>query len=279
MLLDTMCNTFGGVCFIALLVAILSAMLPKPVPEGEDGEPDTARIVENERLAQLQRRRDELRAAEAIQRELLSASFEDGGNITATEAELAAELAEREDAIRDLKAKLLGMEEEIVRLATSTDYNKAEAERLRKLAERLREDIEQLQNAHCRTVRMPLEHELAGIRPVSWWLKGGRLFDIEDSTQCHCRPEGIGLFRKWHYTVIPGAGNRVTKAWVRGPALEAIARRLGGMQYARIFVDSASFGELCLLRDEFVRRGLRYNWHLIESDTLDLVVGTDERVQ
>ena len=28
MLLDTMCNTFGGVCFIALMVAILSAVVP-----------------------------------------------------------------------------------------------------------------------------------------------------------------------------------------------------------------------------------------------------------
>ncbi len=29
MLLDTMCNTFGGICFIALLVALISASTPK----------------------------------------------------------------------------------------------------------------------------------------------------------------------------------------------------------------------------------------------------------
>ena len=28
MLLDTMCNTFGGVCFIALLVSVISISLP-----------------------------------------------------------------------------------------------------------------------------------------------------------------------------------------------------------------------------------------------------------
>ena len=161
----------------------------------------------------------------------------------------------------------------------ATAYNKAEAERLRKLAERLREDIEQLQNTRRRTVRTPLERELSGVLPVTWWLKDGRLFDLEDSTRCHCSMEGIGVFRQWHYTVIPGAGVRVTPAWVRSAAFGEILRRLGGMQYARIYADAASFGALCLLRNEFIRRGLRYNWHLTEGDTLDFVVGTDERVQ
>ena len=33
MLLDTMCNTFGGVCFIALMVVLISSAMPKSKDE------------------------------------------------------------------------------------------------------------------------------------------------------------------------------------------------------------------------------------------------------
>lgn len=272
MLLDTMCNTFGGVCFIALLVAILSAMLPKETTPQEDAETDVARLVEDERLAQLQRRRDELKNAVRLQAELLETATNATDVITVTEAEFVSNLAKKDDAVRDLRAKLRAMEEEIARLATAADYNKTEAERLKKLAEELRKQIEKAETARRRTVRTPLERDQPGVRPVNLWIRNGCLFDMEDESQCRCRTEGYGESLQWHYTIIPGAGTRVTEGYLRGGDFASLSRRLGGMNYARIYVDSSSFSELCLLRDELVRRGFRYNWYLHDRDMIDFVV-------
>ena len=51
MLLDTMCNTFGGVCFIALLVTLLSAIWPKDIETDRDKAAAVAKsIVEKDNL-------------------------------------------------------------------------------------------------------------------------------------------------------------------------------------------------------------------------------------
>ena len=281
MLLDTMCNTFGGVCFIALLVAILSAMLPKDATPQEDAEPDVQKLVEDERLAQLQRRRDELKAAAQLQIDLLEAATNATDAITVSEAELVADLAKKDDVVRDLRTKLRAMEEEIARLSTATEYNKAEAERLKKLAEALRHQTEEAEKARRRMVRTPLERELSGVRPFDLWIWRGRIYNIRNPSECRCDEQGYGASKEWHYTVIPGAGTLLDATYLRSSDFDAIVRQLGGMTYARIYVDSeqGSFVSLCLLRDELIRRGLRYNWHVNDRATLDFVVGSDEKVQ
>ena len=278
MLLDTMCNTFGGVCFIALLVAILSAMLPKETIPSDDAEPDMERLVEDERLAQLQRRRDELSAAAKLQKDLLADS-NTNAIVTASETELVSKLSEKDGAILDLQKKLKGMEEEIAKLATSTDYNKSEAERLRKLAEELRKELEKAKAMRRRTVRTPLERELSGVNPFDLWIRNGRIYVVHDSSQCHCDERGYGDGREWRYTTISGAGTRLDAAYLRSTDFTGVVRRLGGMTYARIFSDHNSFAALCLLRDELVRRGIRYNWYVNNDETLSFIVGRDEKVQ
>lgn len=278
MLLDTMCNTFGGVCFIALLVAILSAMVPKTTVSATELEQDTGRMVENERLAQLRMRRDELRQAATLLEDLLSASSTNE-TITVTEAEIAAEIAAKADAITELRKKLKGMEEEIARLATSEEYNKAEAARLRKLADELRDELEKAELERRRIVRTPMEREVAGLEPFDLWIRDNHVYVVNDSSQCRCEERGFGNSREWRYTVIHGRGSLVDPAFFGGAAFSSIVRRLGGMRYARIHCDSNSFSALCLLRDDLVRRELRYNWYVCDKDELTFVFGTDSKVQ
>ena len=47
MLLDTMCNTFGGVCFIALMVAIISASLPANQDDEKDAHAVSEQMIIN----------------------------------------------------------------------------------------------------------------------------------------------------------------------------------------------------------------------------------------
>lgn len=278
MLLDTMCNTFGGVCFIALLVAILSVMLPKETSPENESDPDVERLVENERLARLQRRRDELERAFALQRDLLQA-VETNGTVTVTEAELVSEFAAKDDAIRELRSKLEAMEEEIARLATSTEYNKDEAERLRKLAEELRSELEKAENARRRTVRTPLEREIPGIQSFDLWIRQGVVYVLDDPGQCHREVRGYGESLQHCYSVVPGRGSLVGTPYFGSPDFSSVVRKVGGMRYVRIFSDSESFDALCLLRDELLRRGLRYNWHVTDASELVFVQGTDTKVQ
>lgn len=278
MLLDTMCNTFGGVCFIALLVAILSAMMPKKAAEESDNPPDVERMVENERLAAIVRRRDELKAALDIQEDLFRESETNVAEIV-TEGELVAGLSAKDAAVSALEAELKEMEDEIVRLATSTDYNKTESERLRKLADSLRKELEKAEYDRRRTVRTPLERELDGITPVDYWIRQEQIYIVRDASQCHCENSVYGEDVTADYTVIQGRGAHVDTTYFASTGFENAVRKIGGMQFARIFCDSSSFNALCLFRDELVKRGLRYNWYVFDGETLRFVYGKDSKVQ
>ena len=108
MLLDTMCNTFGGVCFIALMVAILSAMHPKGIDDSVDGE-DEVRMLFDREMAQLSRQRDELKSALEIQRSFL-ATNEEGKVVSA--ASLVQDIASNSTAVARLKAQKVEFEDE-----------------------------------------------------------------------------------------------------------------------------------------------------------------------
>lgn len=279
MLLDTMCNTFGGVCFIALLVAILSAMLPKEASSQDaDGVPDAAHLVEDERASRLARQRDELRAAITTQEEILQSSTTNK-SVTVTEAELIGQIVDKDAAIRDLRQRLTAMEDELARLTTSTDYNKAEAERLRRLADQLRKELESAQFSRQRALRTPQEREMPGWRPVNAWFRQGRLHFLDNPDQVNVQETGYGEEREWRYTLRPGTGCRVDAAFFAGAAYSDACRLLRQQHYLRIYTDPDSFPDLCRLRDDLVKRGLRYNWHLHEGKELVFVYGTDERIQ
>ena len=66
---------------------------------------------------------------------------------------------------------------------------------------------------------------------------------------------------------------RSSKAWA------SLRRQTGAGSYVRIFVDTVSFDELCLLRDALISLGLMYNWHVWEDDVIPFKEGPDGRVQ
>ena len=171
MLLDTMCNTFGGVCFIALLIAIISASLPKDSSSSQ--EEDVVQMAIDEKIETLSTQRDELVQALKVQKELLEKAVEED----ASQEELAVvqKLLEDDARLEELKRRRVQLEEEIKTLATKTNYNEQEAERLQNLCKALKEESETTQYAKKRVVRTPQERELQGYVPQTIWLINGRM--------------------------------------------------------------------------------------------------------
>ena len=276
MLLDTMCNTFGGVCFIALMVAILTAMNPKSDDKEADGDAEARMLVDKE-VARLTRQRDELKSAIAIQESFL-ATNKDSKVVSA--ATLVQGLSSNATAVARLKAQKAEFEDALAQLKTDTDYSKREAARLERLLKELEEQLGKSVGKQ-RSVRTPTEREIRGLTCVDFWLRNGRLYLLKNNRQCKCDelPRDNSGRRRWDYTIIPGSGYRVDESFFKGGDWRQIRSELDSHGYARIYSDKDSFPQLCELRDALIYFHKQYNWHVWEPDVLSFVEGYDGRVQ
>ncbi|MBR4653312.1 MAG: hypothetical protein IKO72_08120 [Kiritimatiellae bacterium] len=273
MLLDTMCNTFGGVCFIALMVAIISALRPQ-VSDGDDVE----QMLVDREAARLARQRDELKAALEIQNTFVVSNVAPGKAMSL--AELLKGVSSNETAIAKLKAQKREFEDALASLKTDSEYSAREALRLERLLKELEERLGK-QRGKQRSVRTPTEREIAGLQNEDFWLRNGRLYLLKNRNQCKCEEiprDALGK-RRWDYTIIRGSGYRVDESFFNGYDWQQIKSSLDSKGYVRIYSDKNSFPQLCELRDALIHFRKMYNWHIYESDVLSFVEGYDGRVQ
>ena len=132
MLLDTMCNTFGGVCFIALMVVLISSAMPKS--KDEQSELDRVRQAEitTREVARLVQRRDMLKTALDLETEFVNANAT--GIVTRADMEkMLADVATSGDKIAAYEKKRVEYLDELAKLKTKDQYSKREAARLERL--------------------------------------------------------------------------------------------------------------------------------------------------
>lgn len=277
MLLDTMCNTFGGVCFIALMVAIISAM--SPAGKGvDDAGAETEQMLADRELERLARRRDELAAALSIQRSFVATNS--GGAAVVDMALLRSGVASNETAAAELKSRLRELEDALASVATDSEYSRREAARLARVLKELEARLDRPAGRQ-RAVRTPVERELSGMRCEDFWLRGGRLYLLKNDWQTKASDWTLGADGKRHitYSPIPGKGYVVDESFFFGEDWLKIRRELDAKGYVRIFSDRKSFPQLCKLRDALVHFRKQYNWHLDENEALSFVEGYDGRIQ
>lgn len=267
MLLDTLCNTFGGVCFIALMVAILSAMLPKASSDDAAKESSVTEemlaVQERERLT---RRRDELTAAVAA---FAVSDASDAADLSATG--LSAKFSSKRAAVAQLKSERGRLEKTLSDAKSGNPKIKALELRNAELERKVKGFSGKL-----RKVRTPVEREMPGLRSVTVWLHGGMLYRIGDNRQVKGNALlGGGVC----YSMIRGAGSWVDAEFLDGSEWRGIIGDAGARGYVRIYSDLQSFPQLCRLRDSLVASGQMYNWHLHEDDEIVFVSGYDGRVQ
>lgn len=280
MLLDTMCNTFGGVCFLALMVAIISAATPKSVPDEEDPIVTAGQIVEKE-VAQLERRRAMLREAVEIQ-ETFVKNAATGVVRKVDLLRVAAKVAANDEQIRLYEKRRVEYLDELARLKTRTTYSRREAARLRRLLKDLEDKAGRPLFDRHRVVRTPCEREVQGLTLVNVWLHKRRLYLVDDRRDVRLIETGVGSegMQTWTCELIEGRGVLLNDDFFqRGAVWTKLEKMFNENTSVRIFVDTASWNELCLFRDALISRKSKYNWIVREGNVLYFVEGYDGRVQ
>lgn len=274
MLLDTMCNTFGGVCFIALMISITSVLMP----DGEaDGIREAERMATDREVAKLVRERDELKSAIRLQREFVEKSATNGTAIAISD--LAVQAASNTAAVTELRRRRQELEDEFAKRTTDVEYSRREHARLKRLLKDMEESLESKSARRSRTIRTPVERALAGYRPVDVWLKGSVMYVLHNEAHCKRREWDENGEKNWGYTVQPGGGFRMGRKFLNSREFKSVVEMVTGKKYMRIFSDVESYTALCEIRDELIALRKPYNWHLGEETELKFIEGVDENVQ
>ena len=279
MLLDTMCNTFGGVCFIALMVAVISASIPKVGHDMAQRQVSEDQVAAKE-SARLLNRRDMLKSAIEIH-----SSFVDnaatGVVLKADLLKTTSDVAANEEQIRRYEKKRIEYLDELAKLKTRTAYSRREASRLARLLRELEEKVGRPLFDRHRVVRTPRERELQGRKMIDVWLHQRRLYMMNDNRNIKNTETGVEDGKhKWDCQLIKGHGVLLNDDFfLHGKIWPKLQRQFDEMTYVRVFVDTVSFDELCLFRDALISRNSMYNWIVNEEDVIHFIEGYDGHVQ
>jgi hypothetical protein len=286
MLLDTMCNTFGGIVFIALLISIISSSLryrdAQNARESNETVVEVDRDIEANRLV---REQEELHAA---MRHLEATLVKTGQERGSSGAELGALVASNEilrctiDALGQTNAVLATA---IIEMEQVTKRDMTTESDLRSQIAKLSDDLKEKRQEARRTVRLPRLHAVAGKSPVFVAIKDGKYYavsrlprqgrlgqmsayDTEDVTVELCPGMDVIEARKNSGQVVIANCERQGK----------LALTLSGIDRANEFVSFAvytnSFAEFNYVKALFVEKGFEYNWIVLDG-ALQIVVATE----
>ena len=279
MLLDTMCNTFGGVCFIALMVAILSAAVP--ITETTDSaDAELREAVYSKEMARLQQKRDVLKNAIETQSEFVK-NASTGVVLKAELAKMVSDISLSEEKIRLHEKKKEEYLDELARMKTATAYSRREYARLRRMLKELEDKVGRPLFDRHRVVRTPQERELPNLRAIDVWIHKHHLYMMDDTRNVEKTETQSENGKKcWTLRLVKGRGVLLNDDFFNKSKVWAeLQDRFASGKYVRIFVDSVSFDELCLFRDALISRKSMYNWIVREEDSLYFTEGYDGHVQ
>ena len=276
LLLDTMCNAFGGVMFIAILLVILSQF----IDEREVVDTEEKTLEERRRRVELAAEAQRLEARLRLARADLDAAFRLHANRPLLDRleELRKEnasLKESRDAAREqvkkTSAQLTELDREKERRRTErTQLDEALRRLLEKLRERDKQDVRKLRMPRIRTVRK-----------TPYWMivKGNRLYVLHWPTRLsNIGPLNKGAVRRVEhkgyvdYEPVAGGGVDLKGKWRDSREVKAILADLPSRShilYFAVFPDSyASFRKA---RDFFVEKGYKdYYWLIMAPSDLKL---------
>lgn len=293
LLLDTICNTFGGIVFIALLVVILLQM------SGDDVE-QSRRDGETVSAAELEQLQSDWEAAQADLARVLDLRRSQDGTLAAlAPPELETLVAER-DAAATRTAELREQRNAILMTSTATakEIQSGEEEladleselavartQVAELEDTLRAD----RDARRQDLRMPMLRAGGFRGSLALVVQYGRLYVWHKYDRFGNR---VGLNTD-EFIILEEdeLGARTTPRPTRGTPLDAsaesalaIGRRLSGFspdQFdAEIVVRPDSFAEFAILRNALVSAGFEYR--LLPADDGSPIVdrgGNESRVQ
>jgi hypothetical protein len=268
MLLDTMCNTFGGIVFIALLLSIVSNTATKHSQEsGRTGGHVLRGVRERAEVARLRGEADMIADTIRLLEERSAPSLARGGAravVVESNLQLIAQgrlLRERES---HLEARLAALRE---------DVNAAEAqveERLRQ-TEEMRAGLARARKDSAHHVRLPRLRTAPGMQSCFFALSGGRLYAVSDVSGALPSTGGRG-YDLQDVDVESGEGLDVVKlrrdagepvhpgCEQRGKLALAIRNCSKDAEILSFVVSPDSFAAFNYVKRALVDRGFSYNW-------------------
>lgn len=277
LLLDTICNTFGAVIFISMLLSVL--VKEKSAAHGTSGiigEVSHVIATRNQEIVEA-RSRQQLLALQFLQQDDVIRRFvNNDSKVIATEIKQATEnrvqlLGEKSDAVENLtntEAQSLNMEAEL-------KEQEQQLQGLERENTRLQQAMQTALTLSSRTARVPRVRETQKTGIV-YMLHEGRLhrvttpagqIDEEDCTQ----REEEGTVR---LVPRPQSGLKIT-----GPDADIDVKFQGidqGRQFVRLFVSQNSFAQFIPVKDVLISLSLEYEVILFEQNRAELFLSSQQ---
>lgn len=279
LLLDTICNTFGAVIFISMLVAVLvsqSSRQRDPAEPVEDPEVVSAMVQ-----AEIQQAQERLRvlSGQLRQQEVVKHKF-----ATENSLMLAGKVKQQtEQRVRFMQEKSEAIKEITESTSTSAVLQnqlleqQAEFDAAASKNQELREDLEKQEELASRTARIPRVRKTSK-QSVAFGLDDGRLIRMTtpggtvDTADCTLTDENGGR------VVRPRRGRGISVN--AGPG-KAIQSRFDGIdaetQFVILFVARDSFAEFVAVKDKLVEIGLEYDVRIFPEDDIEVRIGDSKR--
>ena len=313
LLLDTVCNTFGGIVFIAMLLSVLcmfsGAFLNISLV---DNKPEKDLVAEER--DRLSRESESAKNVEAQQSSILKGIFkepdiqlmarmlsleEDAGNMDLDFEKQRIALAEDMTKIErtekdcpDLAEQIQQKEDELARLREAikekadADISKDIKDKEEELA-RLQKECDKARERCMRTADLPRLHATKKV-PLQVVLIGGKAYMVKnlnadgeiagyDNHDVSTLDEGV----QTRVTPKAGAGQEVKQGCETAGKIAALIHAMKGKDY---FIDFAvypdSFAQFLLLRRVLAQKGIDYQWTPFENGApVYLVPASDFQVQ
>ncbi|MEZ6122590.1 MAG: hypothetical protein R3C49_05365 [Planctomycetaceae bacterium] len=284
LLLDTICNTFGAVIFISMLVAVLVGQTARsqPTAQSETDPVADAATVQADILAAQEKLR--VLTSQMRQQELVKERFA---------SEESRQLAGRIQQQTEARVRLMEQKSDAVQEVTQTnsqnalmqqqlEQHRAEYDATQRRNQELREELKRLQELSSRTARIPQVRKTTK-DSVVYAIDDGRLFRVTtpdlavDRNDCDVnREDGVNVVRPK-----PGAGVPIPTDAAAANSSGTVRDHFKGAnpktQFIQLFVSRDSFAEFLTVKDTMVELGIEYEVLITEDDTVKLSIGSSSR--
>ncbi len=288
LLLDTICNAFGGIVLIAILIALLTrqaARQAEPVAAGQDRDVVEQQIAQSQReiqglqehLAAMADPADEAAALAAAERRLAAAREENARAWSTWEQ--AARKAGGDDPEA---ARLLTQQAEMARRLAKAESEEAAARaaleliqgRVAGLGEKLQQEI----TARAEKLRLPLESTKdLGAFPII--LRHNEVFPLQVFREGALVENREALAWKdvndEDCIVTPKAGRGIKPGELTESLRRTLLRLKGQEVYVSLYVYADSAGAYRAVVQELVAAGLVFGWEPAQQESIRFTSGDD----
>jgi len=271
LLLDTMCNTFGGVVFIALLLVILSHAMGPSAADGKQLDNRSRKeLMAAEQNAELRQLQQQVRILTNILQKMVVPP--------STNQSVAPKLATNDDNAKTnaiLRAEIKSQEEELARMREEIEKNKLlingnlnNRTNLEHQIAQLEKDLQTATNRESRILRFPRLHKTTK-RTVFMGIKNGKLYPVSDISHATLSDRDydttfVVVERGPNHVTVslkPNCGQQIRSGAEReGVFLQMLSNINATYEHISFAVFPDSYAEFNYVKNIIIQKRLEYIW-------------------